>query len=121
MELQFSTITSVDILTWVIGIMFLRWLTGSTPLQWVNHRLGDKKAGVNLSERGKGGLGSGGSGVAGNGRGRMVRSEDVNAVYEGRFTRRAALLEKQRRDNADRITRNSVQTCCRALRESRTA
>lgn len=120
MELAFKTITSIDILVWVVGISALRALT-STPLKRGNETRG---AGVNSSEHGaadgaKGGMDKGSDAVEGNGRGRLVRLEDVNSLYEGRFARRQKSLDKLKRDNSDRVVRNIVSTCHQALREPR--
>ena len=118
MELAFKTITSIDIITWAVGIYALKALTG-TSLSRGNHNRG---AGVNSSEHGAGaevGMGSGGNSIKGDVRRRVVRVEDTNILYEGRFTKRQAILDKLKRDSADLIVRNTVQTCCRALRESR--
>ena len=119
MELAFKTLTSIDILTWVAGISILRALTQKPTLSRGNNNLG---AGVNSSEHGAGaevGMGSGGNSIKGDVRRRLVCAENINILYEGRFTKRQAILDKLKRDSTDRIVRNTVQTCCRALRESR--
>ena len=112
----FTTITSIDIMAWVAGISILKALS-QTPLKRGNEKRGNN--GADLNEHGEKRLGAGSNYIEGDGGRRVVHGTDINTLYEGRFTKRQALLEKQKRDNADRIARNSVQTCCEALRESR--
>lgn len=115
-----QAINGYDILVWVVGISALKALT-KTPLKRGHSKRGTG-TGVSRSERVKRaevGMDSGGNSTEGDVRRRLVCAEDINTLYEGRFTRRAALLEKQKRDNANRIAAGCVSACSRALRETR--
>lgn len=112
----FTTLTSIDILVWIVGISILRALS-QTPLKRGNEKRGNN--GADLNEHGEKRLGAGSNYIEGDGGRRVVHGTDVNTLYEGRFTRRAALLAKQKRDNADRVASGCVQACCRALRDTR--
>ena len=114
MEPAFKTITSLDIAYWVMGVTALRYLT-KAPLSRGND---NRRLEVNCSENwGTVRLGAGGHCTTRNGRGCVVYSPDINAVFRGRFARRAKSLEHQRRAQADRIAAQCVSTCRRALRE----
>ena len=111
-----QAINGYDILVWIVGISILRALS-QTPLKRGNSKRG--AIGADLNEYGEKRLGTGSNYIEGDGGRRVVHGTDVNTLYEGRFTRRAALLAKQKRDNADRVAAGCVSTCCRALRDTR--